>query len=302
MEAMARASLRLPQNVEGDLFVDSTCIDCDTCRQLAPEVFARADDAGMSYVHRQPAAGEERTRALMALIACPTASIGTVAKADTAEAARRFPMDVGGGVSFCGFTSKDSFGAWSWLVRRPEGNVLVDSPRAAGVLLDRIEAMGGVRWLFLTHADDVADHAVLRRRFGCERVMHADDLSAGTADVERFVEGLEPVALDRDLFVIPVPGHTAGSAALLYRERDLFTGDHLWGTEDGTGLEASRSVCWHSWPEQVRSVERLLGYRFERVLPGHGPVFKASSPAAAHEALEAFLALARGPAGRAVGG
>ena len=130
MEAMARASLKLPQNVEGDLFVDSTCIDCDTCRQLAPEVFARADDAGMSYVHRQPAAGEERTRALMALIACPTASIGTVAKADTAEAARRFPMDVGGGVSFCGFTSKDSFGAWSWLVRRPEGNVLVVSHKA----------------------------------------------------------------------------------------------------------------------------------------------------------------------------
>jgi glyoxylase-like metal-dependent hydrolase (beta-lactamase superfamily II) len=222
----------------------------------------------------------------MALVACPTASIGTVAKADTAAAAARFPLDVGGGVSFCGFTSKDSFGAWSWLVRRDDGNLLVDSPRAAGGLLDRIEALGGVRWLFLTHADDVADHAVFRRRFGCERVMHEADLSSSTGDVERVIEGGDAVPLAPDLLVVPVPGHTAGSAALLHRGRDLFSGDHVWGTEDGKGLEASRSVCWYSWPEQIRSMERLLAHRFERVLPGHGPVFTAGSPQAAHAALE----------------
>ncbi len=27
---------------------------------------------------------------------------------------------------------------------------------------------------------------------------------------------------------------------------------------------------WYSWEEQIRSMERLLDYRFERVLPGHG--------------------------------
>ena len=289
MDAMARTALRLPENVDGDLYVDSTCIDCDTCRQLAPAVFARADAVEKSYVHRQPAAGEERTRALMALVACPTASIGTVAKADTAEAARRFPLDESGDVSFCGFTSKDSFGAWSWLVRRPTGNVLVDSPRAAGVLFDRIEALGGVRTLFLTHSDDVADHAAIRKRFGCERVMHEADLSAETRDIERVIVGNDPVRLDDDLLVIPVPGHTAGSAALLHRDRDLFSGDHVWGTDDGTGLSASRSVCWHSWPEQVRSIERLLAFRFERVLPGHGPVFRSASPAAARDAVVALL-------------
>jgi glyoxylase-like metal-dependent hydrolase (beta-lactamase superfamily II) len=226
----------------------------------------------------------------MALVACPTASIGTVSKADTAAAAKRFPLDVGGGVSFCGFTSKDSFGAWSWLVRRDDGNVLVDSPRAAGGLLDRIEALGGVRWMFLTHADDVADHAVFRRRFGCERVMHEADLSSSTGDVERVIEGGDAVRLASDLLVVPVPGHTAGSAALLHRDRDLFSGDHVWGTEDGTGLEASRSVCWYSWPEQIRSMKRLLAHRFERVLPGHGPVFTAASPQDAHAALEGCIA------------
>jgi glyoxylase-like metal-dependent hydrolase (beta-lactamase superfamily II)/ferredoxin len=297
---MARPSLRLPQNAEGDLYVDSTCIDCDTCRQLAPATYARADEAEASYVSRQPRDGAERTRALMALVACPTASIGTLSRADAAgvaDAARRFPLDVGGGVHFCGYTSKDSFGAWSWLIVRPAGNVLVDSPRAAGPLLSRIEEMGGVRRMFLTHRDDVADHAAFRRRFGCERILHARDLGPGTADVERVLEGDDPTSLDDDLLAIPVPGHTAGSAALLYRGRDLFSGDHLWATDDRRGLAASRSVCWHSWPEQVRSIERLLAHPFVRVLPGHGPVYEGASVEEAHEALRALLARVRRPRG-----
>ena len=36
---MADRSRALPQNVTGDFFVDDTCIDCDTCRQIAPETF-----------------------------------------------------------------------------------------------------------------------------------------------------------------------------------------------------------------------------------------------------------------------
>jgi glyoxylase-like metal-dependent hydrolase (beta-lactamase superfamily II)/ferredoxin len=283
---MASDALRLRQNAEGDLFVDSTCIDCDTCRQLVPEVFGRSDEAGASYVRDQPRSVEDRERALMALVACPTASIGSVSKADTKFASSRFPLDYGGDVSFCGFTSEDSFGAWSWLVRRPEGNVLVDSPRAAGLLLDRIEHMGGVRWMFLTHRDDVADHAAIRRRFGCERVIHAADVTADTRGVERILEGDDPIRLAPDLLVIPVPGHTAGSAALLHADRDLFSGDHLWATEARSGLEASRSVCWYSWPEQVRSLRRLLDHPFRRVFPGHGPVFEAPSITAAHEALQ----------------
>src|SRR5688572_16743255 len=192
---MAKPALRLPQNVEGDLYVDSTCIDCDTCRQLAPETFARADEAEASFVHHQPRAGAERERALMALVACPTASIGTAVKADTAAAARRFPVEMAEDVYFCGFTAESSFGAWSWLLRRPDGNVLVDSPRAATGLLDRIEALGGVRWLFLTHADDVADHAKIAKRFGCERILHRADVAPGTEDVERLLDGTDPVDL-----------------------------------------------------------------------------------------------------------
>jgi glyoxylase-like metal-dependent hydrolase (beta-lactamase superfamily II) len=57
---------------------------------------------------------------------------------------------------------------------------------------------------------------------------------------------------------------------LLYRERFLFTGDHLWWNPDQQALGASRSYCWYSWSQQIHSMERLLDYSFEWVLPGHG--------------------------------
>src|SRR6476469_9181529 len=153
----------------------------------------------------------------MALVACPTGSIGTVSRADARPAIAAFPEPVAENVSFCGFTAESSFGAWSWLVERPEGNVLVDSPRAANPLLGAIEARGGVRHLFLTHRDDVADHAAFARKFGCERILHERDVTSDTRVVERQLAGDEPVALADDLVAIPTPGHTRGHAVLLYR-------------------------------------------------------------------------------------
>jgi glyoxylase-like metal-dependent hydrolase (beta-lactamase superfamily II) len=107
--------------------------------------------------------------------------------------------------------------------------------------------------------------------------LHAADVGTSTRDVERRIEGTDPVPLAADLVAIPVPGHTRGSVALLYRDRFLFTGDHLWGSDDGRGLDASPDVCWYSWSEQVSSMERLMAFDFEWVLPGHGPRFHAQA-------------------------
>jgi glyoxylase-like metal-dependent hydrolase (beta-lactamase superfamily II)/ferredoxin len=279
----------LPENVPGDFFVDETCIDCDQCRRIAPEVFARSSASGRSYVHHQPEDAQRR-RAAMALVACPTSSIGTEAKLDVREAARAFPEHLEDGVHFCGFTSEKSFGASSYLIVRPEGNVLVDSPRAAGPLLARIAELGGVRWLFLSHRDDVADHAQFHERFGCTRVLHRDDMGPGTRDLERPIVGLDPVELAPDLTVIPVPGHTRGSAALLYKRKFLFTGDHLAWDRDSKRLDAMRSVCWWSPDAQLRSLERLLAYEFEWILPGHGDPWHAPSPAVLRSELAALVA------------
>lgn len=264
---MARPEDRLPDNAPGAFYVDATCIDCGTCRIVAPATFAEAADH--SFVATQPADDAARHRALMALVACPTGSIGTEEKADLKAAIAAFPEEVLPGVRYCGFAAEASYGAQAWLIVRPEGNVLVDSPRAARPLLTAIERLGGVRWMFLTHRDDVADHAVFARHFGATRVMHHADVTAATRDVEHVIEGDAPEALADDLVVVPVPGHTPGSAALLWNEEVLFSGDHLWGTADGR-LHASRSVCWYDWAKQRRSVEHLLQWRFGHVLPGHG--------------------------------
>jgi len=286
---MARTALRLSENVSGPFFVDESCIDCAVCRHLDPAVFARSP-RGLSFVARQPAAPEERTRALMALVACPTSSIGTDPKMDASAGVAAFPEPLGEGVYSCGFTAESSFGAWSYLIARADGNVLVDSPRAAEPLLSRLSELGGVRHMFLTHRDDVADHAALQRRFGCERVLHERDVTPVTRDVERKWAGDDPVPLAADLLAIPVPGHTAGSAVLLYRETVLFTGDHLMADEDDGLLHAARDVCWYSWEEQTRSMERLLDVRFEWVLPGHGGGYRAASAAAMRREIERVVA------------
>ena len=267
---MARLSERLPENADGLFFVDRSCIDCDLCRQIAPSVFGRADRPGQSVVRQQPRTDAERLRAGMALATCPTSSIGTAERVDLAPALAALPEQVEEEVFFCGFAAESSFGASSYFIRRPGGNVLVDSPRWAGALVKKLEAMGGVSLMFLTHQDDVADHERYAAHFGCRRVMHQLDVGARYPAIEVQVEGSAPERLSEDLLVIPVPGHTRGSAALLYRDRFLFTGDHLAGADEGDGLEAWPNVCWYSWAEQTRSMERLLDHCFEWVLPGHG--------------------------------
>jgi glyoxylase-like metal-dependent hydrolase (beta-lactamase superfamily II)/ferredoxin len=259
---------RLPTNVAGDFFVDATCIDCDTCRWMAPATFDRA--AEQARVHAQPEDAAAVRDALHALASCPTSSIGAGAKHDVAAAVRDFPLPIEDEVFHAGFHAESSFGAAPYFIRRPAakgGNVLVDAPRFAGPLVRRLEELGGVAILFLTHVDDVADHARFAAHFGCRRIMHADDAVEG---IETVFEGLEPLRIDDDLLAIPTPGHTRGSACLLHRGRFLFTGDHLAWSPGRGRLYAFRDACWFDWPTQIASMERLSAYDFTWVLPGHG--------------------------------
>jgi glyoxylase-like metal-dependent hydrolase (beta-lactamase superfamily II)/ferredoxin len=273
---MAQIAERLPQNAAGDFFVDSSCIDCDACRQIAPAVFRELQD--QSIVYQQPRNPHDHLRALMALVACPTASIGTISHQSARPGVESFPTPVVDNIYFCGFTSESSFGAWSYLIVRPApagGNVLVDSPRYSLPLVRRIEQMGGVKQMFLSHRDDIADHARFAEHFGCPRLMHQGD-GAARLGIERVIAGETSLRLDDDLTIIPTPGHTRGHQVLLYRHQALFSGDHLsWSPERRT-LTAHRNYCWDSWLTQTRSMERLLDYRFEWVLPGHGRIGHAS--------------------------
>lgn len=265
---MADLKKKLSTNVMGDFFVDSTCINCDTCRQLAPTTFQEKGE--YSSVYRQPETEPERQNAWQALIACPVGSIGTVEKdkAHLLEAMESFPLHLEGRVYYNGFNSEKSFGANSYFIRHAEGNWLVDSPRYVSHLVEAFERMGGIRYVFLSHEDDVADAARYARRFKATRIIHAEDAEA-MPDAERLVHGREPVAVASQMQLIPVPGHTAGSMALLYDGRFLFSGDHLWWDRETDTLGAPEQLVWNR-PQLLDSLSRLLTYRFEWVLPGHG--------------------------------
>jgi len=264
---MANVRKRLATNAPGDFFVDSTCINCDACRQVAPGVFAEAEAA--SFVRRQPAMAAERRTALRALLTCPTGSIGNVAHDDLRPARDDFPLPIEGEVSYCGFTSPKSYGGNSYLVEHPAGNWLIDSPKFLPSLVEQLERRGGIRTIFLTHSDDVADAARFAAHFGSQRIIHSRELDA-QPDAEIVLDGTEPIAFAADFTIVPTPGHTAGHCVLLYRNRFLFTGDHLDWDRDEKCLAASRSYCWYSWEDQTRSMARLADYDFEWVLPGHG--------------------------------
>ncbi len=273
---MAHLTQSRPQNVNGDFYVDSTCIDCDTCRWMVPEVFSRIDE--QSAVYHQPENEAERLRSLQALLACPTGSIGTIEKPkDIKEAQQSFPILVAENVYHCGYHSEDSYGAASYLIVLPEGNVLVDSPRFTPPLVKRLEEMGGIRYMYLTHRDDVADHKKYREHFGCQRILHTDDITSGTRDVEIQLTGTEPYQLTPDLLIIPVPGHSKGHTVLLYKNKFLYTGDHLAWSSRLNQLIAFRDVCWYSWQEQIKSMRKLANYSFEWVLPGHGRRYHADA-------------------------
>lgn len=73
---MATFSERLSENAPGPFYVDATCIDCDQCRALAPQFFARNDENGSSFVTRQPETAEDIAAVREAMTSCATASIG----------------------------------------------------------------------------------------------------------------------------------------------------------------------------------------------------------------------------------
>lgn len=73
---MANRNEKNPSNVPGPFYVDTSCIDCDLCRDTAPASFRRDEDIGLSIVFHQPETSEEWEQAREAMHGCPTETIG----------------------------------------------------------------------------------------------------------------------------------------------------------------------------------------------------------------------------------
>ncbi|MCB1214576.1 MAG: MBL fold metallo-hydrolase [Deltaproteobacteria bacterium] len=267
---MANPKKRLPQNKPGDFFVDETCIDCDTCRILAPKVFAESGE--YSYVQAQPRDLQETRRTLQALLACPTHSIGTEGDQKATLALGDFPLKLDERIFYLGYAAEASFGARSYLLKIAEGYWMIESPRWNLSLVKSLHAWGGLKGIFLSHQDDVADADRYAREFGAKRVIHQLELKA-QPDAEEVLQGKGPWPLEKGMEAIFTPGHSAGHCSLWVDKTYLFSGDHLWYSRSRQDLGASKEVCWYDWPTQIESMEKLLNIDFEWVLPGHGRWF-----------------------------
>ena len=74
---MADPNDRVPESAPGTWYVDTNCIDCDVCRDTAPDNFTRSDHNGYSFVFKQPETNDELSLCEEALASCPVEAIGS---------------------------------------------------------------------------------------------------------------------------------------------------------------------------------------------------------------------------------
>lgn len=336
-----RAHVRRAENVPGNFFVTEPCIDCDVCRWMAPGVFERVNGKTAVVRQPDDASEEQQLRALQAAAACPVGTIRTERPPPPAVGRRArdsFPIPViqphsltssSSSVSavidgsdhgdaaatpsifHCGYHAAESFGATSYLVF-PAGDawrhaaVMVDSPRFFTPLAKNIRALLAreqrqLTYMFLTHIDDIADHAKWSEYFGMRRVMHMDDRhyynDRELDAVEVPLRGAGPWRLTPDtaefgdqgpdgdaasppaeaVKIVHTPGHTPGSCTMIVNGVAAMTGDHLAFSRARQALGGFPGVCWYDWQMVIDSVRKLADERWTWCLPGHARRYRFES-------------------------
>ncbi|GAA2478593.1 MBL fold metallo-hydrolase [Streptomyces thermolineatus] len=267
----------MDDRVEADWYVDDRCTNCDAARQLAPGLIGEA--GGRSVVLRQPRDGAEERLMHAAAHACPTRSVRR-ASGGLDAVPDPFPLPLEEGrLYLCGHNSRHTAGATSYLLRRPSGAVMVDTPRWSEALATRYEALAGpVTDVLLTHRDHAAHGRRWADRLGARLWIHEGDLDAAP-DADRVLRGTEPAVVADGLTAHPVPGHTAGSVLYVADDRYCFSGDSLYWSRTTADLEVFDTVTWWSVTALAASLGRVADrLRFEWILPGHGDRHRLPAP------------------------
>ena len=74
---MADPANKVESNIPGKWYVDEECIDCDLCRETAPDNYRRNENRGHSYVYKQPENEDEVALCVEAMESCPVEAIGS---------------------------------------------------------------------------------------------------------------------------------------------------------------------------------------------------------------------------------
>jgi glyoxylase-like metal-dependent hydrolase (beta-lactamase superfamily II) len=248
--------------------IDRRCTNCDSARQLAPELVAEVD--GRSAVIRQPRTDAEEKALNAAAFACHTRSIRHGSRAPHSSR-DPFPLRLAEHVHLCGHNSPHTAGANSYLLRRPAGNLMmVDTPRWSNALAAKYAALGPITDVLLTHRDHAAHGRQYADRFGARLWIHEADLAAAP-DADCVLRGTEPIEIADGVSAHPLPGHTKGSVLYLADQLYCFSGDSLYWSRTTGDIAVAESVTWYSITELAASLARTASrVRFEWLLPGHG--------------------------------
>ncbi|MGW3566247.1 MBL fold metallo-hydrolase [Streptomyces sp. NPDC000941] len=257
-------------------YVDDRCLNCNIARQYAPGLIGyqpSGDYGGSSTVLRQPANEEETRQLYMAAHACPTRSVHPPAN-EWAPDSDPYPMalDEDGIVLLCGHASAQTYGATSYLLRRPGGTaMMIDTPRWQPALARRYsQAVGKITDVLLTHLDHVAHGRKYADAFGARLWIHEGDLHS-RPDADSVIRGQDPIEIGPGVIAHPFPGHTKGSTLFIADEKFCFSGDAVFWSRSEQDLEVADSVVYESIKTLAESVARgAEELTFEWVLPGHG--------------------------------
>jgi glyoxylase-like metal-dependent hydrolase (beta-lactamase superfamily II) len=176
----------------------------------------------------------------------------------------------------------------AFLVQRPQGNLLVYSAPTVEAGAAAIEELGGVSRQYLNHWHETLLGCV-SETIGAPLIVHEDDRERAAERCEVGETFSGRAVLDGDFELIPIPGHTPGATAYLWRGA-LFTGDSVY-IRDGEWVAA---VLDSSDRERyVESLELLRDVDFDLLVPwaatGGQPFYAATDSADARRRIDAIL-------------
>ena len=258
--------------------IHQRCTGCDVARQVAPGLIGAEYGAnGRSVILRQPETEAEVRAMNAAAFACHVGAIQPVeGKLD--PALDPYPMALDDKVYFCGHNSPMNVSANSFLLRRPNGLMMVDTPLFSNALAARYEALGPITDVLLTHRDHAAHGERYAERFGARLWIHEGDLdSAPTAD--HVMRGTEPIEIAEGVVAHPLYGHTEGNVIFVADDTYCFTGDSFYWCRTTGDIEVFEDVTWLSIRDLAASMRRTVPrLEFEWLLPGHGDRIRLPKP------------------------
>ncbi|EPX86752.1 hydroxyacylglutathione hydrolase [Salipiger mucosus] len=138
---------------------------------------------------------------------------------------------------------------YAYLVKAPDGVILVDAPEA-GPILAELESRGWeLDTLLITHHhhDHVGGVAELREKYGCAVMGPRAEEAKLPPLTQALEEGDDPWVAGTEVRVISVPGHTMGHVAFYMPEGEAaFTADSLMALGCGRVFEGTPEMMWES--------------------------------------------------------